>query len=88
MLSGMQAGGNTTAGVVAKVENPTKNSKRITDWVKSIGNLQKVKTTVLPCMHLLVTPTGTIRSSIVARKWLQRQTRRCRFKYCSASVKC
>lgn len=38
----MQAGANTAAGEVAKVETPARNSKRITDWIKSIGNLQKV----------------------------------------------
>lgn len=43
----MQAGANTAAGEVAKVENPAKNSKRITDWIKSIGNLQKVILAVL-----------------------------------------
>lgn len=40
----MQAGASQAAGIVAKVENPAKNSKRITDWIKSIGNLQKVTT--------------------------------------------
>ncbi|KAL3155076.1 hypothetical protein ABBQ38_011140 [Trebouxia sp. C0009 RCD-2024] len=38
-----QAGASQAAGIVAKVENPAKNSKRITDWIKSIGNLQKAK---------------------------------------------
>ena len=40
----MQAGANKAAGEVAKVDNLAKNSKRITDWIKSIGNLQKVTT--------------------------------------------
>ncbi|KAL0025406.1 hypothetical protein WJX79_005403 [Trebouxia sp. C0005] len=31
------------ANMVAKVEDPAKNSKRITDWIKSIGDLQKGK---------------------------------------------
>lgn len=57
MLSAMQAGANTAAGVVAKVEDPAQNSKRITDWIKSIGNLQKVKIAALLGTHVLVTPT-------------------------------
>ena len=36
-------GGEAAGGpVVAKVEQPAKNSKRITDWIKSIGDIQKV----------------------------------------------
>ena len=39
----MQAGASSaTGGAVAKVENPSKSSKRIADWIKSIGELQKV----------------------------------------------
>lgn len=47
----MQAGASATAGVVAKVENPAKNSKRITDWIRSIGNLQKVTPPMFLCLH-------------------------------------
>ncbi|KAA6417609.1 MAG: intraflagellar transport 46 protein, partial [Trebouxia sp. A1-2] len=40
----MQAGVSSgAANMVAKVEDPAKNSKRITDWIKSIGDLQKGK---------------------------------------------
>lgn len=66
MLSAKQAGAG--AGVVAKVENPAKNSKRITDWIKSIGNLQKVKIAVLLGVPVLVTPTGTMHDSGVIPK--------------------
>ena len=39
----VQAGvSNGAASTVAKVEDPAKNSKRITAWIKSIGDLQKV----------------------------------------------
>lgn len=39
-----QAGASSgAASTVAKVEDPAKNSKRITDWIKSIGDLQKGK---------------------------------------------
>lgn len=39
----MQAGAsNAAGGAVAKVENPGKSGKRISDWIKSIGELQKV----------------------------------------------
>ncbi|KAL3141589.1 hypothetical protein ABBQ32_004831 [Trebouxia sp. C0010 RCD-2024] len=41
--SSKQAGASQAAGIVARVENPAKNSKRITDWIKSIGNLQKAR---------------------------------------------
>ena len=58
----MQAGANTAAGVVAKVENPTKNSKRITDWIKSIGNLQKV--TILGMCLPVIPVTTTYGSSV------------------------
>ena len=39
----MQAGNSTAAvATVSKVQDPAKNGKRITDWIKSIGDLQKV----------------------------------------------
>ena len=47
----LQAGASSTsaAGMVGKVENAAKNSKRITDWIKSISDLQKVRLLALKC---------------------------------------
>ena len=49
-LGAVQAGaGSSLPHAVAKVEDPAKNSKRITDWVKSIGDLQKVWALLFRC---------------------------------------
>jgi fatty acid-binding protein DegV len=56
----MQAGVSSgAASTVAKVEDLAKNGKRITDWIKSIGDLQKV----VPCSPARTShfaPFGTV----------------------------
>ena len=45
-----QAGTSSgTAHLVTKIEDPAKNSKRITDWIKSISDLQKVRLPTQAC---------------------------------------